>query len=459
MTSTFAAHIAGPVWRPGETGYADEVAGFNLATTHTPDFAVGATSADDVVAAVNWAREQRLPIAVQATGHGANVAVEHGVLINTRRLNQVTIDPDERTATVAAGATWRDVLAAAAPHGLAGLSGSASGVGVVGYTLGGGLPLLGRAFGYASDWVRAFEVVTPDGVVRAVDADREPDLFWALRGGKGNVGVVTSLVCGLLPITRIYGGSVFYSGVHAATVLRAYAGWVDTLPEATCTAVQLLRLPPLPDIPAPLRGQFMVQLCVAHVGDPDEGARLLAPMRAAAAPAIDTVAEMDYAQCDQIFQDPAHPVPAQEAGLLLRELSDPVVNAVLELAGPDSECPLLLVGLRHLGGALSRPPAVEDAVCARDARFALQTVGVLAGPHAGEIATATAAAQAALSPYSTGRTLVNLHGRPGDEADRARPWTPDAYARLTRIKQRHDPNNLLRFGHAVAPGAGRTACV
>lgn len=449
LTTPLAASVTGPVRLPGEPGFTDEVAGFNLATQHTPDVAVGASCAADVVAAVRWARTRGLPLAVQATGHGANLAVDHGVLINTRRMNQVRVDPTARTATVGAGATWRDVLAAAAPHGLAGLNGSSTDVGVVGYTLGGGLPVLGRAYGYASDRVRSFEVVTADGTLRHVSATQYPELFWALRGGKGNLGIVTSLVCELLPISSIYGGCVFYPGAHAETLLRAYVEWANTLPDQCCTALQLLRLPPFPEIPEPIRGQFVVQLCVAHAGDPRDGQRLLDPMRAAASPMIDTVGELDYRHVDRIYQDPEHPVPAREGSLLLRELSDDAIRALLDLAGPDADSPLLLVGLRHLGAALARPAQVADAVCARDATFLVQTVGILAGPHAAAVPGATAALQAALEPHSTGRTMVNLHGTPGDAADRARAWSPTVYARLREIAQRHDPDNLLRFGHSI----------
>lgn len=451
MTSTtdLDAGLSGVVLRPGDPGFADEIAGFNLATIHRPDLVVGASTSADVVAAVRWAAQRDLPIAVQATGHGANVAVDCGVLITTRRMAAVTVDPAARTAIAGAGATWRDVLAAAAPHGLGGLGGSASSVGVVGYTVGGGLPVLGRAFGYASDHVRRFEVVTADGRLRSVDARSEPDLFFALRGGKGNVGIVTSLEFELVPVARIYGGSVFYPGAAATDLLPAYADWTAGLPDRTGTALQLLRLPPFPEIPEPLRGQFVVQLCVAHVGDPDEGARLLAPMRAAAPPVVDTVGEMDYADVDRVYQDPDHPVPAREGCVLLRELSADVIRTVLQLAGPGVDSPLLLLSLRHLGGALARPASEPDAVCMRDAGFLVQTVGVLAGPHAAAVPAATAAVQAALAPYSTGCSAVNLHGTPGDPADRARAWTPEVYERLRAVKGRYDPAGLLRFGHAV----------
>ena len=450
-TASLAELLDCPVFHPGDPGFAEEIAGFNLATVHTPDVAVGATSADDVVATVRWAAARDLPVAVQATGHGASAPVEGGVLLSTRRMDDVAIDPHARTATIGAGATWRDVLTAAAPFGLAGLTGSSTGAGVVGYTLGGGLPVLGRAFGWAADRVRSIDVVTADGELRTVGPDREPELFWALRGGKGNCGIVTAMTFELLPVGRIHGGPIVFPGAAAPDLLPAYAAWTRTLPEEMASALILLRLPPFPEVPEPLRGRFVVQLSVAWTGDAGAAGQLLAPMRAVAPAVLDGFGEFPYAEIDRVHQDPDHPVPAVEGSLLLETLSEDAVRTLLELAGPDSDCPLLLVGLRHMGGALARPAAVEDAVCARDAGYLLQTVGIPAGPHAAQMPAAVGSLLAAMTPHSTGRTLLNIHGRPGDAADRARAWTPEVHERLRRAKRRYDPANLFRSGHAVLP--------
>ncbi|MEU0738512.1 FAD-binding oxidoreductase [Streptomyces sp. NPDC006134] len=448
------SRIRGPVLRPGDDGYAEEVTGFNLAALRTPDVVVGATSADDVVAAVRWAAATGTPVAVQATGHGANFPVAGGLLISTARMTAVDVDPVRRTATVAAGAKWSHVMAAGAPHGLAGLSGTSTDVGAVGYTVGGGLPVLGRAYGYAADLVRSFQVVTPDGTLHETDADREPDLFWALRGGKGNVGVVTSLVCELLPVPRLLGGGLYCPGEHAEALLTTWARWTRTVPDEMCSAFSLLRLPPIPQIPEPLRGGFRARVALAWPGDPAEGEALIAPLRQAVPVTLDTVEEMDHAALDRIHIEPRDPLPARETCLLLRDLPPDAVRACLDEAGPAAggDYPLLMVEIRHLGGALSRPPAVPDAVCARDAGYFLDAVGVLPAPPAARaVEEAVTALHTAMAPYGTGRTLVNIHGTPGDETDRARAWTPDVYDRLRRTKSAHDPANLLRFGHTVTP--------
>jgi hypothetical protein len=295
------------------------------------------------------------------------------------------------------------------------------------------------------------QVVTADGALHSADAHTEPELFWALRGGKGNVGIVTSMTFELLPLSRIHGGGLFIDGSHAPALLRAYAAWTATLPDAMCSALQLLRLPPYPDIPEPLRGRFTVQLCVAWPGDAAEGERLVAPMRAVAPAIADMIGELPYTEVDQVFQDPQHPVPAAEGCLLLPGLPEGAVETLLELAGPTAQTPLLVVGLRHLGGALAGPATVADAVGPRDAAYLLQMVGILAGPHAGDVPAAMSAVRSAMGSWSTGRTFVNLHGTPGDDADRARAWPRSTYDRLRRVKERYDPAGLLRFGHAVPP--------
>jgi hypothetical protein len=449
------SEIRGPVLRPGDDGYAEEVTGFNLAALHTPDVVVGATGVEDVVAAMRWASATGTPVAVQATGHGANFPIDHGLLISTARMTGVRIDPDARTATVDAGAKWSHVMAAGAPHGLAGLSGTSTDAGVVGYTLGGGLPVLGRAYGYSADLVRSFQVVTPDGTLRETDPDHEPELFWALRGGKGNVGIVTSLVCELLPLPRLLGGGVYCRGEHAEALLRAWADWTRTVPDEMCSAFTILRLPPIPQIPEPLRGGFWARVAIAWPGDPDEGEALIAPIRAAAPVAVDTVEVMEHAALDRIHVEPQDPLPARESCLLLRDLPPDALRAFLDQVGPAAgDHPLLMAELRHMGGALARPAAVEDAVCSRDARYFMDAVGILAAPPAAEaVEQATAALTDAMAPYGTGRTMVNIHGTPGDETDRARAWTPEVHDRLRHDKATYDPANLLRYGHTVTPVA------
>jgi FAD/FMN-containing dehydrogenase len=446
--------LRGPVLTADDSGYAEESACFNVAVVHTPDVVVGAASADDVVAAVRWAAEHDLPVAVQATGHGASEAVREGVLITTWRMQGVHVDPERRIARVEAGVQWRTVLAEAVPHGLIGLCGSSSGVGVIGYTLGGGLPVLGRAFGYSADFVRSIDVVTPDGALHTATAEQEPELFEVLRGGKGNFGIVTALELELPAVAEFYGGGVMYPGSDAAEVLSAFRAWLPTLPDEACPSVALLRLPDAPFVPEPLRGQFVVHLRFAYPGSKEDGDRLLAPMRAVSHPLMDTAAPLSYEQIDLVNLDPADPLPFDEAGALLTDFDEAAQQALLEVAGPGVETPLLMIELRPLGGALGRGAAVPDAVTGRDAGFVVMALGLLVPPIADAVPAAVERLLDALRPSATGYTLVNFHGRPGDMADRARAWKPEIYDVIRRAKRRYDPTNMLRFGHAVVLPSG-----
>ena len=447
--TTLRSTVRGPVSTAGDPDYAADAGGYNLAVVHEPDVIVGATSAADVAAAIGWAAERDLPVAVQATGHGATERMVDGVLINTRRMQDVHVDPERRVARIGAGVKWKSVLAESVPHGLMGLCGSSSDVGVVGYTLGGGLPILGRALGWAADRVRSIEVVTPDGQVRTVDAEHEPDLFEVLRGGKGNFGVVTALEFELIPVGEFYGGGLMYPGADADTVLTAFRNWVVDLPDDACPSIALLRLPDAPFVPEPLRGQFVVHLRFAYPGSKEDGDRLLTPMRAVSQVVMDTAGPMSYEQIDLVNLDPPDPLPHEEAGTLLADFDDAAQDALLRVAGPGADCPLVMVELRPLGGALARPSAVRDAVSGRDARWSLAGIGALMPPIAELVPVGIAALLDALRPWATGYTMVNFHGHPGDATDRARAWPPEIYEVIKKAKRQYDPQNMMRFGHAV----------
>jgi hypothetical protein len=448
---SLAGELAGPLIRPGSPEWSSEIAGFNVAHQHSPELVVGATTDEDIQAAMRYAVAAGLPVAVQATGHGAAAAIDGGLLVSTRRMQSLTIDPVARTATVGAGVRWRAVIEAAAEHGLAPLNGSSSDVGVVGYTLGGGLPVLGRAFGFAADHVRSMKIVTPDGQLREVDAAHEPELFWGLRGGKGNFGIVTELTLDLFAVRTVYGGGIFYPEEQLAAVIAAYRGWSAGLPDACCTSLAVLRLPPRPEIPEPLRGRTVGHLRVCHLGPVAEAEALVTPMRGIAPVVLDTLGEMPYADVDSIHQDPDHPLPAYERSLLLRELTEDAVSALLDEIGPGVPSPILMCEIRHLGGALRNQPSVANAVSGRNATYSLFAVAVLA-PDIAEVAPpAVDALVDRLAPWSTGQTLLNLHGRPGDEPDRARAWEPATYQRLRALRAVIDPSGALAFGHVITP--------
>ncbi|GIH15315.1 FAD-binding oxidoreductase [Rugosimonospora africana] len=449
-----AAEVAGPVLVPNDDGYPAETATWNTALAQRPPVAVGATSAVDVQAAVRFAEANGMPVGMVATGHGAVVAVDGATMINLRRINGVSVDPDSRTATIGAAVTAQQLIEAAAKVGLAPLAGSSPSVGLVGYALGGGLsPTLGRRYGFAADHVHSAEIVTSDGVLRRIDADREPDLFWAIRGGMGNFGVVTSLTMNLVPVTRLYGGGLYFAGEHIEQVVDAFRGLVADAPPELTTSVAFVREPSLPSVPEPLRGRFTVHVRIAFVGPAAHGQRLVADLRAVAPVLVDTLAEMPYTAIASIHADPAGPIPTYEMSALLRDFPAEAAQALIAAAGPGVDTPVGLIEIRQLGGALVGEPRVPNAVGNRDAAFQLSAAAFGAPGAAEEFRAPLAALADAMAPWSTGGKQANfLTGYDTTVEAVARAYEPDTYHRLVEVKRACDPRNLFRVNHNIAPG-------
>lgn len=449
MTRTDQLTVVGPVLRPGDGGYDDEVRGFQTAYRHRPDVVVGATCAEDVVAAVRYARERGLPVGVQATGHGLGTALDGGVLVSTRRMAGVRVDAARRSAWFEAGVVWRAVIEAAAVHGLAPLAGSAPEVGAVAYTLGGGLGLLARKYGYAADHVRRIEVVTADGALREVDAEHEPELFWGLRGGRDNLGIVTGLEIGLVPVDRVWGGGLYFDAPLAGDVLEAYRDWTaGGLPEELTSSVGLVPMPDVEAVPPPLRGRHVTHVRIAYLGDAAEGERLVAPLRAVGPRLVDSLAELPYTEGGTIYRDPTFPHPYRGSSTLLRELDPAGLAEVLRLAGPGSERPAVL-DLRHLGGALSRPAAAPSAIGHRDANYLLRVISVLDESTVDEVRPFHDRVLSAAGE-SLGASLNFFYG-PTTAAEVASAYDADDHRRLAELKARYDPENTFRANHTITP--------
>lgn len=428
---------------PADPAYAAAVAPFVTTVTPRPDMVVEARSPADVVAAVRWAGEEGRAVTVQATGHQLVTDLAGSVLISTRHLDDVRVDPATRTAVVGGGAQWKQVIAAAVPHGLAPVGGSSSGVGAAGFCLGGGHGPLSRALGTGADNVRRIRIVTADGIERDVDATREPDLFDALCGGKAGFGVVTEIEVALHPVTRLYGGGIFFPGEASPQVLHTWREWIATLPEDASTSVALLRLPPDPSLPPPLQGAFVAHLRFAHLGTAEEGAALLAPMRAVATPIADMVDEMPFAAIDAVHADPTEPMPVWDDSATLATLPAEAVDALLTVAGPGVETLLIIAELRQLGGAIARrPDRAHDAVAGRDAGFSLYALAPMFPPVAAIAPAATKAVVDAMRPWTVGG-LPNFQGL-GSRGRLGPLWDDATAAFLTRVREEYDPAGMFR---------------
>lgn len=435
----------GAVYRGGDE-FSGAVIGFNSAALMNPDVVVRVSSAADIRSAVQRAGELGMPVIVQATGHGYVSPVSTGVLIDTSGMRGVDIDVEAGTATVEPGARWSDVSAAASQYGLAGPSGSSSDVGVVGYAVGGGFPVLGRAYGFASDYIRSAELVTGDGTLRHVDGASEPDLLWALKGGKANVGVVASLTVGLVQLRRVYGGGIYYPGASAPDVVCQFVRWAPELPREAGTSIALMRLPDIPGVPPPLRGQFIVSVRFSYTGSERDGEALIAPMRDCAPAIFDQVGDMPYSDIDAVHNDPREPMPFTEGGILLREFPGAAAEALLDAAGPASDCTLLLAEVRLLGGAFAAGPA-DDAVSGRDAAYFASMVAQLGPADLDSARAEIGRVRAALRPWALAVAAVNLNGP--DEEDDMPLWPPATRDRLAALRTRYDPRETIHSGHTI----------
>ncbi|MGK3091746.1 FAD-binding oxidoreductase [Streptomyces sp. WAC01490] len=407
-----------------------------------PDRLVEAATPEDVREAVAYAGGRGLHVAAHASGHGLPGPVEGGVLIATRALDSVTVDPVRRTALIGAGASWGRVIEAAAPHGLAPLNGSSPSVGAVSYTLGGGLGILAREFGYAADHVRSLDVVTADGIARRVTPKREPELFWGLRGGGHRLGVVTGMEIALVAVERLYGGSIVFDGAWAAEVVRGYLAWTRTVPETLTSSLAALVYPALPQLPEELRGRYVISVRVAFTGDVAEGERLVAPLRAIgrSAPILsDSLREMPYTESHTIHSDPPFPHAYYGDSAVLGEPDAERTVQAFELAGPRAPM-MTVVQLNHLGGALAARPEVENAVPYRDAGFLLRLLSPLDGTEVGAVRALYGEVGRVLEPAVLGRSL-NFSFGGGDRT--AGFHEAETAKRLAGLVSQYDPAGLF----------------
>ena len=442
--------ISGRVATPADSDWDEARQAWNLAADPHPSAVAFVENSDDIAATVRFAADHQLQVLGQSTGHGAVATgpLDDTIVINTERMRGLEVNAADRTARLEAGVLALELGAGAQTDGLCSMPGSAPDVGVVGYTLGGGLSWLGRRYGFACNRVRAIELVTAAGEARRVDTDTDPDLFWALRGGGGGYAIVTALELDLLPIADVYAGALVFAAELGTDAVRAYRDWAETVPDEVTSIVRFLRPPPLPDVPEPIRDKPLLTIGAACIGAEDEGRRLIAPLRELGEPLMDTFGQIPVEGLSRIHMDPEQPVPAIGDHKLIRELPDEAIDAFFGVVGPEAGSPLLLAELRHLGGALGREGPGAGALSKIDAEFAMLGLGLPMTPELGEaIGVQLDLLNQTMEPWAAEGGYFNFAERPS-AVDAI--LDPQTCARLAEVKRRWDPDDTIRANHAIS---------
>jgi FAD/FMN-containing dehydrogenase len=449
MLSTATSQGPFGVVRSGDPRFDEARQAFNLAVDQRPEQVAFPADAHEVATLVRRAREQGLRIAVQRTGHNAGPIdwERPALLLRTDAMQGVTIDAGARKARVNGGARWADIVDDLSDLGLAALSGSARNIGIAGYSLGGGQGWLGRKHGLQANSVTAIELVTADGELVRADHENEPELFWALRGGGGNFGVVTALEFDLYAVSEICAGALLYPFERGGEVLHAWRELTADVPEEISSVFKLLQLPDLPEIPEPLRGSSFAVVMAAVLGDEAAGGAFLEPLRALG-PQMDTFAMVPPAALSYLAMDPEDPLPYTSSGQLMSELPAEAADTVIEIGGAGSGSPLAMIEFRHIGGALARSAPHHGANAALNGEYVLFALGgILAPEDAPVMDEAVRRVSAAMEPWRSGWYLNFVE----QDFDVARAFDAETWRRLQETKARVDPDGVFVANHAIPP--------
>lgn len=452
--ASLTAQLHGRMLRPGDAGFADAVTVWNGMVSKRPALVVQPLCAADVQVVVRFARERGLLLSVKGGGHHAagTAIADGGLMLDMSRMRQVTVDPSRRLAHVQGGCRLGDVDGATQAHGLATVLGADADTGVAGLTLGGGFGWLTRRFGWAVDNLEEVEVVTADGELRRAAEDENEKLFWALRGGGGNFGVVTRFTFRLHGVgPRVTAGMMVWEGSAADRVLDAYRQVTEAAPRELSIALTMRLAPQAAKIPARLRGQPAIGIVACHSGDPGAAERLLAAFRRLPAQ-VDGVTLKTYVDHQYVLGFP------QPAGLctywkseFLPRLSDGFLDTY-KAASAAPTSPLSQVILVQLGGAIADRPADATAMGNRDAEYIMLANGTWrpddpdSHRHIGWVRSAWAS----LRPYSVGGNYVNAHNA-DEEEERTRDAYGAGYTRLASVKAQYDPENFFRVNRNISP--------
>jgi FAD/FMN-containing dehydrogenase len=439
------ARLAGDVVLPGDETWDAARQAWNLAVDQRPVAVVYPESADDVATTVRFAAERGFRIAFNAGGHNAGPIdwSRDTLLLKTERMRGIEIDAGARRARVQAGALSRPLAIAAGDHGLAYLAGTSPDVGVFGYALGGGLSWMVRKFGLACNSITAAELVTADGRLLRADRDTEPELFWAIRGGGGNIAAVTAIELELFPVAEIYAGALFWPIERASEVLNAWREWIETVPVECESLGRMLQLPDAPFLPDHLRGRSFVLVEAAFIGTESDGAALVQPLRDLR-PEMDSIAMMPTSELSVVNMDPDFPLPYAGDGILLSDLPPAAIDRMVEAFVGS---PLLHVEARHLGGAAAVRSPDHGVLDSIDQPFVTFTFGF--APDAEALAAVERHVEqllGALGPWDSGRRYLNFAE---SRVDPRSIFPEQNYDRFMRAKASYDPTGMFLANHSI----------
>ena len=444
--------VRGEIITPGDEQYDEARKVYNAMIDRRPRVVVRAADAGDVMAAVDYARENQLDLAVRGGSHSVPGfgTCDDGVVIDLGRMRGVRVDAAKRTARAEGGATWGDFNHATNAFGLATTGGIISTTGIGGLTLGGGIGHTARGFGLSIDNLISADVVTADGRFLAASERENEDLFWALRGGGGNFGVVTSFEYKLHPLAEVYGGPIFFELDQAETVLRFYRDFIATAPEQLGAFPAFQVAPPLPFIPEDRHGDTFIIIVAAWAGPLDEGEKALKPIREVAPVVAEFVGPMPYPALNSAF-DALVPAGLQHywKASFVNELSDDIIAAHLE-HGPKIPTMNCALHIYPIDGAVHRVASDATAFAYRDANFATVIAGMWPDPADNEANIAWVRDYyAATAPHSEKGGYVNFLS--GDDQDKIRANYRGNYDRLVDLKRKYDPANLLHLNQNISP--------
>jgi len=447
--TSLSEHLTGSVVFPGDEGWDAARQAYNLTIDQRPAAVAFPADVEDVRSIVRFAASRGLQVAPQRTGHNAGPleSLENVILLKTDALDDVEFDVPGAKVRVGSGAKWAHVVPQASELGFAVLHGSTPDVSIAGYGLGGGVGWYARKRGLFANSITAIELVTADGELHRVDADHEPDLFWAVRGGGGNFGVVTAIEFRMFPLEEVYAGVLFFSWEQASEVLHAWRRWTETVPDEMTSVGRLLQFPAVDLVPEPFRGKSFAVVETYFLGSEEEGRELLTPLRGLG-PVIDTVAMVPPVALSEMHMDPPDPVPYYGEHLVLGDLPEATIDDFVAAAGPGSGSGLVSVEIRHTGGALARSDESHGVRDTLPGSFLYFGLGLT--PDGESLAATQRDLRRVTGSLAAHRAGAYLNFAE-ETADAASFYSPESYRRLREIRAVVDPDEVFLSNHVIPP--------